>query len=505
MDRTTQNPRWSRPASSSREPSSSDFPSLPSHTAAVPAFLGPHHAIYPPDHPPAHYPEVHSYAQAAAHPPEAPPAPLAPLPPPPPDFLDFPFLKDPRTVEYLQQRGPRLMMILRGCPGSGKSLITGEVQRVLGEGVAVRVASADDFWRRNPAREYRFERERLPEAHEWCRMECERFCSVDHAQLVIVDNTNIEFREFQPYLRLAHRHGFATLLVEPQTPWRYDAGVLLKKNVHGVDRETIERRLKRLQERFVFPMYYGWFLTPSDSLELLALAVKLANSMLRVEEVRRYVEGQRGSLFARLTATPEEEQMEWPLRRDLYHVTACYTQYGKRPGVQTYATSDAVQKAMGKVFELEIVGLLITPQTVSFRVILDDEQLPLWNPEVDNKYAGLPVGSRAHITVQTADGVGAYVAGRDMMQLVEFVNNQTSETMSDVDAGLVVNYPADFWYLNLNQSVKMPALFAPFYCRDEESRRSTATPPSAGKGDGRTRRPPVESSSGSSEERSGGW
>ena len=85
-------------------------------------------------------------------------------------------------------------------------------------------------------------------------------------------------------------------------------------------------------------------------------------------------------------------------------------------GVPEYEKSDVVIDNLGKCHLLKIDGLLVTKQTISFRVDLNPEQLKLWNEE-EQSHPTVPRGSRAHLTVATARGVPAKVAGDDILDL----------------------------------------------------------------------------------------
>ena len=57
------------------------------------------------------------------------------------------------------------------------------------------------------------------------------------------------------------------ILVEPRTPWKHDVAELVLRNTHGVDRSVISSRVGEWQD--VHPNYYGWFLNPADTDQLL--------------------------------------------------------------------------------------------------------------------------------------------------------------------------------------------------------------------------------------------
>lgn len=57
------------------------------------------------------------------------------------DYLDFPFIVDYETREHV--KCSKIMFILRGLPGSGKSTIAREIKRLYREAV---VCSADEYF-----------------------------------------------------------------------------------------------------------------------------------------------------------------------------------------------------------------------------------------------------------------------------------------------------------------------------------------------------------------------
>ncbi|KAE9271579.1 hypothetical protein PF001_g28319 [Phytophthora fragariae] len=102
---------------------------------------------------------------------------------------------------------PRLFLIMRGLPGSGKSTFALEVARYADQfGLSTLICSADKFFQRGGA--YVFDRNRLHEAHETCytqyREALER--RLDRGiDIVIVDNTNLRPHELKRYLDLQIR------------------------------------------------------------------------------------------------------------------------------------------------------------------------------------------------------------------------------------------------------------------------------------------------------------
>lgn len=139
----------------------------------------------------------------------------------------------------------KICVILRGCPGSGKSYIA---HRLSGyDGIEGQIFSTDNYWLR-PDGVYDFNARRLGEAHAWNFNNFKEFVKYEGNGLElnpIVDNTNIVLKDFKPYIDTALAAGYQVYLVEPATPWATDLDELVKKNTHGVPRESIKRMLDK--------------------------------------------------------------------------------------------------------------------------------------------------------------------------------------------------------------------------------------------------------------------
>jgi len=88
------------------------------------------------------------------------------------------------------------LIILRGLPGSGKSTLA---EKIAGQKNAI-ICSTDDFWLCNDG-EYRFESDRLKEAHEWCQNKARK--ALKEGKTVIIDNCNVLRAHMQPYEEMA--------------------------------------------------------------------------------------------------------------------------------------------------------------------------------------------------------------------------------------------------------------------------------------------------------------
>lgn len=127
---------------------------------------------------------------------------------------------------------------MMGCPGSGKSTLAKELAT---ENDAV-ICSADDYHMVNG--EYKWHFSKVAYAHAKCLSKA-LMCMANKAS-IILDNTNTSAKEVAPYIEAAKKAGYAIRYVEPNTEWRYNVDELVKRNIHNVPRESIERMLNRL-------------------------------------------------------------------------------------------------------------------------------------------------------------------------------------------------------------------------------------------------------------------
>lgn len=120
------------------------------------------------------------------------------------------------------------LFLLRGCPGSGKS--------TLAESIGGTHLEADMYFMKDG--EYQFDATKLKNAHEWCRIECERAMAWELK--VVVSNTFTQEWEMQAYYDLARKHDYRvfSLIVENR-----HGGV----NLHNVPAETLEKMKQRFE------------------------------------------------------------------------------------------------------------------------------------------------------------------------------------------------------------------------------------------------------------------
>lgn len=141
-----------------------------------------------------------------------------------------------------------MLIIMRGVPGSGKSTLA----KSLSDNLKAPIYSTDEYWIR-PDGYYDFNFKRISEAHAWnlnsfnenvsmCDSALEKFYAF------IIDNTNITYEQFKPYISAYTSHGFSIVsLEEPETSWRFNAEECFKRNTHNVPLASIENMIKKYE------------------------------------------------------------------------------------------------------------------------------------------------------------------------------------------------------------------------------------------------------------------
>lgn len=149
-----------------------------------------------------------------------------------------------------------MLIIMRGCAGSGKSFLAKQIASLIDNS---EIHSSDNYFLDKDG-VYRFDAARLGYVHKKNQEEVVK--CVDAGYTAIVDNTNTTWKEIKDYTEIAKFHGLFTCFIEPSNPWSFDVEECTKRNTHAVPRESIQRMLDRWhsKEHVVeqFKTHYGY-------------------------------------------------------------------------------------------------------------------------------------------------------------------------------------------------------------------------------------------------------
>ena len=133
--------------------------------------------------------------------------------------------------------GKKIVFIMRGVPGSGKSTIAKEIAHP--DGV---IHSTDSYFEENG--EYTFDPSKLGENHEKNFQSFQKSLSGEKP-IVVVDNTNIKRSHFEKYIDAAKEKGYLVHEVAVPTPNPKEAA---ERNLHGVSQDVIKRMIDEYEK-----------------------------------------------------------------------------------------------------------------------------------------------------------------------------------------------------------------------------------------------------------------
>jgi len=138
------------------------------------------------------------------------------------------------------------LIIMRGCPGSGKSTKANELaKQYKDEGLVVVICSADSFFINNG--NYTFDAKLLPKVHSLCQG---KVCGAMEAEanIVIVDNTNVRRADYEHYINLAKLYGYNIEEIVVGLFDEVSVQLYASRNIHGVPIESIRKMAARFEK-----------------------------------------------------------------------------------------------------------------------------------------------------------------------------------------------------------------------------------------------------------------
>lgn len=155
-------------------------------------------------------------------------------------------------VVLLIRNNIKVMVLMRGCPGSGKTHLSKLVlqkAQIKPDLYSKFIFSADNFFYQNGV--YVFNPEFLGDAHAWTQKGVMK-AAAESRNPIIVDNTHTQLWEMKAYAAIGVKYGYDLEILEPNTPWAYREKELAKRNVHDVPKSKIRHMLDRY-ERNIHP------------------------------------------------------------------------------------------------------------------------------------------------------------------------------------------------------------------------------------------------------------
>lgn len=151
------------------------------------------------------------------------------------------------SVVDLINQGYRVMVLMRGAPGSGKSYLSRAlIDKTLGNGdYRNHIFSADDYFIVNGT--YKYQADRIEDAHRFNQNNV-RAKARDGWSPIVVDNTNMTLWEMFAYVQIAADNGYYLEVLEPVTHWRFNARSLASRNTHGVPEQKIKAMLAKYEK-----------------------------------------------------------------------------------------------------------------------------------------------------------------------------------------------------------------------------------------------------------------
>ena len=414
-----------------------------------------------------------------------------------PDYLDFPFLEDPCTIKWIRQN--RIVFLMRGLPGSGKSFLMNAITEVYNASKPVICTADQYFYDENGI--YRWDALRLKDAHEFCQNTFKNALK-EGKKMVIVDNTNVTAWEMRQYFIPTSKasYTYRVIVVEPKTPWRFDPLQLSLKNSHDVSSEVLEKKIKSYVQ--AVPLYFGWFLNPSDSKKMLEMAMDLFKQLYKCNNFRQSFAKFSSMLNLPSALSYYSRDMMSAGDHTILHCTARFFGHPKdKEAMKEYMTIPQVQNSLGRVQKLKIVGYYLTSETFGCRIQLDPDQLEIFGvkenyskakqygkppkvfpvedefkdenvtiekvPQDSNMNRFRPIsgrGKRAHITLFTARDARAVNAGIDLLNVVQAEKEEAKYEMVIPETQDVVRlYEDNLWVVYPERALYVDSLFTGFY------------------------------------------
>lgn len=175
--------------------------------------------------------------------------------PKPPRAETEPLSAQAQKVGNLIKQGYRVMVLMRGLPGVGKTYSARSIVKNYVDlqppfcSVGDFIFSTDDYFY-NAKGVYKYNVNLLNEAHEFNQYRV-REKAMSGFSPIFVDNTNMKAWEMLPYVKCAIENGYLIEIIEPKPSWRKSPNVLARRNLHGVPADKIRHMIDKYEKTSV--------------------------------------------------------------------------------------------------------------------------------------------------------------------------------------------------------------------------------------------------------------
>ncbi|XP_075033035.1 2',3'-cyclic-nucleotide 3'-phosphodiesterase isoform X2 [Mixophyes fleayi] len=365
-----------------------------------------------------------------------------------------PLLVDDHTVATVRES--KILVLLRGLPGSGKSTLAKDIDQKYKD--SSRIISADKYEIKPVIRS--------SSGGDYSKLDDElRSCfERREVSLVILDDTHHDRERLDELFDMANKYQFTVVVLEPKTPWRLDCAQLKDRNHWKLSLEEL-KNLRPTLEKDLLPLYFGWFLAKRDEDSLRKTSHEFLEQLQNLKTFKKrlqpygYEDKHKLDLLKYFAKTP-----------NILHCTAKFCDYGKALGSEEYGHLEAVKKGYSKGYTLHITALFATPRTVGAQVELTEDQLLLWPADAEKEVMPkdtFPRGSRAHITLGTANEVQDVQTGIDLLEFIKLQQSgREGENVGEFTgpvSGKISYYDNGMWMLNLSRKIEVKSIFSGYY------------------------------------------